>query len=407
MITEHTVCRACGSKSLFNVADFGEQALANSFRKSPSQEGEPRYPLVFKMCSKCWLGQLSHIVPKEELYSYYPYVTSTSKTMAEHLDNVCQNVLGRGKQNASPLTVEVGSNTGLLLKLFKERQARVHGFEPAKNLAEIANCNGVQTTPDFFNQATAAQFVAVYGRADLVLGRHVLAHIDSWRGFFYALDTLCQKHALVVLEVPYLVELLDGFQFDTVYHEHLSYVSLKAVEALLEDSPFYVQDLDRTAIHGGSITFYIRRRHQRQLRVSEMVEHIRILEESRKIGEEEIWKSWSAGVRELRDEIGEQIRLVWDSGVAGYGASAKGSMLLQYCGLTEQKLIKFVVDSTAAKQGRFMPGTNIPILAEEALLKEDVRYALILAWNFAKEIKRKNEAFKGKWIVPIPQVRID
>lgn len=401
----HSICRACGSKHLFEAADFGTQVPANSFR-TPGQQPEARFPLQLLICAECWLGQTSFVVPKEALYLFYPYITSTSKTMADHLLNQCQNILRRVEP--LPKVVEIGSNTGPLLKLFQERHSKVFGFEPAKNVADAANESGIPTLQEFFNQATASAFVKVHGKADVVIGRHVFAHIDCWRALVSALDTITATLGLVVLEVPYVVEMLDQFQFDTVYHEHLSYVSLKSVETLLEDSPFYVQDVERCLIHGGSIIFYLRRRGASLHRVGEIVEHLRILEETRRIGEPEIWKAWASGVEELREDIIDTVRQVREAGIAGYGASAKGSMLLQYCGLGARE-IQFVADYTPSKQGKCMPGTDILVVPSSEFYTRagQFEYALILAWNFAREIKASNERFKGRWITPIPQVRIE
>lgn len=401
-----TVCRACGSKDLFDIAHFGNQVPANWFRADLLTE-EERFPLLFRMCAQCRLGQLGHVIPKERLYRNYPYITSTSKTMRDYLLGQCQNILNR--VNPCPTVVEIGSNTGLYLQLFKERHSPIFGFEPALNLASAANEAGIPTIADFFNQASATQFSAVHGKADVVIGRHVLSRIDCWRAFISALDVIAKPTALIVLEVPYLVELFNQYQFDTIHHEHLSYVSVKSLHALLEDSPFYIQDVERSLVHGGCVVFYLRRRGFSMHHVCAILEHLLTLEEGLELHSHEVWKDWRVEITELRDDIREVVASRPETWTVGYGAAAKGSMLLQWCKLDKQ--LPFVVDNTPYKQGRFMPGTNIPIEPpahfDAAVKEKKVGAALVLAWNFAKEIKSLHSNFRGRWIVPIPQVRLE
>ena len=252
MIHERTSCRACGSDRPSLILDLGKTALANDFaapEEVASYDAIP--PLRVSLCIDCSLVQLAEVVDPGGLYSRYAYVTSTSNTMAEHLQRQCSDLLESGGYETPPRVLEIASNTGLYLQKFKERGCEVLGVEPARNISELAERDGIQTWIDFFNEHNAGQIRDEWGDADLILGRHVFAHIDDLQDLLRGLDRVGGPNCTVVFEVPYLVDFFERREFDTVYHEHLSYIPARAVAALVEDSPFYLHRIDHYPIHGG------------------------------------------------------------------------------------------------------------------------------------------------------------
>lgn len=380
----HTKCRVCGSSDLESVADFGVTPLANDFRK----EGEERAglaPLNVLLCSKCALAQLSVTVNPEVLYANYSYVSSTSQTMKLHMRDLLRDI-----KSVRPLghVLEIGSNTGVLLEMAKESGAiDVVGIDPAANLAEIANANGIPTTVGIFDRKTA---VAAKVRADVIIARHVFAHVDNWPAFINTLDFVSWDQTLVVVEVPYVGDMLDKHEWDSVYHEHLSYVSIKSVNQLLKGTKWGLTAVKRYAIHGGSIAFFIQRR-------SESAAHV--LDDEFTADDfshsAAIWKE-RAGVMMSELIRGPRKRIF------GYGAPAKATLWTSYLDMNSQ-VIEFVHDNTPQKDGTFMPGTDIPVTSNRERMKECC-IGIIFAWNFAEEIMEREKWFTeagGKFIVPI------
>jgi len=402
-----TSCRACGSSALTPIFNFGDRmALANDF---VTAEMIPNYqdyhPLHFMICRECTLGQLQHVVSPYRLYSDYAYVTSTSETMNRHLDFLVQRFMQMCGGLAHPKVLEIGSNTGLFLRKFELAGCHVMGYEPATNIATIAKSQGIQTREAFFNDTSTSDI----GKWDIVVGRHVLAHIDDLYSVLCALEQITHERSIIGFEVPYLVSMHDGIQFDTIYHEHLSYFTVKSVVEWLQDSAFSLDSVDRYSIHGGSIMFYLRRRPRRPV-TDRATQHLLRSEEEMELGREQTWDHWCERVRDTRQELLELIRGLQNRGrtVAAFGASAKGNTLLQYCHLGPDQIL-YVADNTPFKQGRFTPGTWIPVVKPETIQEQHPDYLLLLAWNFAQEIVAKNRdyiAAGGKFIVPIPKVAL-
>jgi len=408
VIHERSICRACSSTRLEPILDLGRTALANDFLAPEEAAGYSTYlPLRLRLCRQCSLVQLADVVDPGVLYSRYAYVTSTSRTMDEHLSAQAAHVLaaagGAGK------VLEIASNTGPYLKKFKALGCDVLGVEPARNIAEIAEQAGIPTWIDFFNSRTARQIRDEWGRPDVVLGRHVFAHIDDLRDLLAALDVIAHDRTLIGFEVPYLVDLLEKTEFDTIYHEHLSYVSLRAVQALLADTPFALERVEYYPIHGGSILFEFRRRSacvQPHPSVAATLER----EAALKLADPATWVGFAQRVSHIRDELPKLVRGLRGGGkrVIGYGASAKGNTLLNTSSLGAADL-DYIIDNTPFKQGKLAPGSWIPVRPPQALLADQPDYALLLAWNFAPEIIAREQEYQkrgGRFILPIPQPRI-
>jgi novobiocin biosynthesis protein NovU/D-mycarose 3-C-methyltransferase len=410
MIQQRTQCRTCGSKNLKLILDLGETALANDFLK-PEDVSSYRVslPLRVVLCPDCSLVQLADTVDPKILYSHYAYVTSTSRTMDSHLNTLVTHLLSTGRLGAGSKVLEIASNTGVFLKKFKEQGCDVLGVEPAANIADVAIATAIPTRKEFFNAATANQLKADWGAADLILGRHVFAHIDDLRDLVAGLATVSHQETLIAFEVPYVVDFFEHTEYDTIYHEHLSYISVGSIEALVKNSPFMLSRVDHYPIHGGSILFHLRRRDSKAAPHPSVAEAL-ANERKMRLSEPQTWEMFAQRVRRIRTELPALLRRLKAEGrrIIGYGASAKGNTLLNTCGLSTKEL-DYIIDNTPFKQNKMAPGSWIPIHPPERLLQDQPDYALLLAWNFAPEIIRRETEFQkrgGRFIVPIPEPKI-
>jgi hypothetical protein len=410
MIQERKHCRTCGSQNLKLILDLGKTALANDFLK-PEEVADYKIslPLRVVLCPDCSLVQLGDTVDPRILYSHYAYVTSTSKTMDTHLNKMMTHLLSTARLGAGSKVLEIASNTGVFLKKFQEQGCEVLGVEPAENIADVALATAIPTRKEFFNSATANKLKSEWGKADLILGRHVFAHIDQLKDLMVGLAEISHEGTLIAFEVPYVVDFFEHTEYDTVYHEHLSYISARSIEALVKDTPFMLARIDHYPIHGGSILFHLRHRSSKAIPHASVAQAIE-KEKQLRLGEVATWEAFAARVNHIRTELPALLRKLKASGkrIIGYGASAKGNTLLNTCGLTTKEL-DYIIDNTPFKQGKVAPGSCIPVRPPEKLLNDQADYALLLAWNFAPEIiKRETEYQKlgGRFIMPIPEPRI-
>lgn len=381
------------------VMDFGLQPLANDFCK----EGEERAgyaPLKVLFCPRCTLAQLSIVVRPEILYSRYAYFTSTSQTIQNHFDTLAQDIMAETEGRE---LFEIGCNDGRGLRHFKDLGfAPVYGMDPAQNLCEVAKTRyGIDAICCFFSEKV--QFPTLIGlKPDVVLARHVFCHVDNWAGFVRGLENVSRSDTLVCIEVPYAVDQLQTGSFDQCYHEHLSYLTLRAMVALLKDSQFHLHRIIRYNIHGGVILMMLRHN------LSGIAPDASVQEF---IAKEQVTEThWKDMDWKMRTSVTELQRLVFGATgcgkrVCAYGASAKATVLLNLCRFTK-KQIAFVTDTTTTKLYRNVPGTDIPVVDEGALIREQPDYALLTAWNYEKEIITKEKWFNGKWIVPMPTVHV-
>ena len=370
------LCRVCGGKRFKKIFSLGDQPPANNLLDSPNKNIK-KYPLELIRCENCTLIQLSYVVPKEKLYDNYLYIPSVSKTHLKHFEELSASLVTDLKLKKNDLVVDIGSSDGSLLKCFWKRGMRVVGIEPAKNIKCI-----FPTFRKYFNQKTAIGIVSKYGKAKLVTATNSFAHIDNLHEYLEALDILLDEDGVFFAQFPDVRNLLKENQFDTIYHEHLSYFTYEPLHHLFAKSKFELFRVDESAIHGGSMRIYVRRR-------------------------EKLLQPFIENVLEIKKELYGYLYLMKINGkkIVGFGAAAKGMVLLNYCGL-DSKLIDYIADGTPYKQGKFTPGTLIPIVPEEQLLKEKPDIVLILAWNFTTEIMQKLKGRGYKFIVPIPTVKI-
>ena len=370
-------CRVCKSFKLKKVFSLGKQPLANRLLKQPDQDS-PLYPLDLYQCNHCTLLQLGKVVPKEDLYEEYFYVPSVAKTGLRHFRRLADKLKQQVKLQRGDLVVDIGGNDGSLLKNFKKQQ--VVNVEPAKNIKVDPK---IPVYRDYFNEKAAKYIVKTSGRAKLVMATNVFAHVDDLQEFLRALDILLDDDGVFFAQFPDARNLLSQNQFDTIYHEHLSYFTYEPLYHLFANSPFELWQITSDNIHGGSMQIWVRRRPQLLEQFIQGAHRIRM-----------DLMNYLAGAK-----FAEQKKIV------GFGAAAKGTVLLNYCGLRNE--VDYIVDGTSYKQGKLVPGVNIPIYPESKLLKEPPgTVVLILAWNFKEEImnKLKNKGFT--FIVPIPKVEV-
>lgn len=406
----HIRCRICATQLPPPFLDFGDMPLANSFLASLEEAAEEaRYPLAVTICQACGLVQLTHVVPAEQLFRNYLYVTSTSDAVKVHAAWLAKELVGRYGWTRSQLLVEVASNDGTVLKSFQRGGMRVLGVEPARNIAAMAEADGVPTIAEFFNAATAKQVAATHGRAIGILGRHVFAHVNDLHDFLEGVNALLDDDGVFVIEMPYLGTLLSQMEFDTIYHEHLSYFSLAPLMRLCRDHRLVLIDVERLAIHGGSILLHMRR-SRRGVVPSRRLEQL--LEEERQLAltSAPTLARFGTSVRQWRDDFSEWMDELRKNGARflGYGAAAKGTTLLNYCPSVAASL-ECLLDRSPLKQGRYAPGTHLPVKPVEYWRTSQATHLLILAWNFKDEIIRQMQPFAqrgGRFVVPIPEPEV-
>jgi hypothetical protein len=405
MMQTITACRVCGGSGLETLLHLGTVPLANALLDRPDQD-EPRFPLTLAFCPRCSLVQILETVDPAVLFGHYLYFSSFSDTMLAHARDEARMLIGRCGLGPGSLVVEVASNDGYLLKNFVAAGIPVLGIEPAANVARAAEAAGVPTQCAFFGRNLAEQLRAQGRQADVVIGNNVLAHVADLGGFVDGVARLLAPAGCAVFEVPYVRQMIERSEFDTIYHEHLCYYSLHALKELFEPRGLRVTDVQGLDIHGGSLRVFAE--PAGRATPTEAVA-ARLTEEAAcGLTGAAYYRDFARRVERLRDDLRAELQRRKAAGqrLAAYGASAKGSTLMSYAGLDDRHL-DYIVDRSTVKQGRFAPGNRLPILPPETLARRRPDAVLLLTWNFADEIVRQQRAYLdagGVFIVPVPRV---
>lgn len=405
-----STCRVCGGTDLSTFLDLGTQPPANSLlRDDELKRPEPQFPLALMRCAGCELIQLTHTVDPNVLFKDYKYFSSVSDTMARHFAALAAHVADRFVP-PDGLVVELGSNDGILLRSLLGRKVRILGVDPAETVAEAARQRGVPTIADYFTEAVARQIVAGHGQASAIHANNVFAHIDDLDQVMRGVSSLLSDQGAFVIEAPYVVDFLEHLEFDTVYHEHVSYFGVRPLSALFERHGFEVFEVQRQPVHGGTIRVFARKKRDGAPPVHASVAECLALERSAGTADPARLGDFARRVAALRSELCALVGQLRREGkrVAGYTAPAKATVLLNYCGFNSQD-IAYLADATPAKQGLYVPGVRIPIRTPEHFRQDRPDYALLSAWNHKSEILAKETAYRaagGRFVIPIPKLEV-
>jgi SAM-dependent methyltransferase len=404
-------CRACGGSLSVTMADLGMQPASNAFiSSSQAIRDEKRYPLRAKVCERCKLVQVDYDVSPQELFGNYVYFSSYSDVWMAHAKDYCAMARRRFGLGPSSLVVELASNDGYLLKNFVNMGIPVLGIDPSDTVAAAAVKIGVPTLVEFFTESLAKSLVAQGRQADLIIGNNVLAHVPLLNDFVEAIALLLKPTGSVTMEFPHLLELLENVEFDTIYHEHYSYISLYAIEQVFSRHGLRIYDVEKLPTHGGSLRIFACHARRSELADSAAVLEVRAQESAAGLADLATYGRFAKRVDECRDSLLRFLAAAKreNKRVAAYGAAAKGNTLLNFCGVTAAD-IEFVADRNPHKQSKLLPGTHIPVLSPEHLRHARPDYVLILPWNLQEEIRQQMHDIKdwgGRFVTPLPQVRI-
>ena len=409
--TTATLCRHCGTSLRHTFVNLGMSPLCESFLPAAAlDQMEPFYPLHVLVCEKCFLVQLREYVKPEDIFNEYAYFSSYATSWLDHARRYTDAMIDRFGLTSSNRVVEVASNDGYLLQYFVKRGIPALGIEPAANVAEAARARGVETLVKFFGQRTAEELVTSGVQADLLLGNNVLAQVPDVNDFVAGMKTLLRAGGVITMEFPHLSRLVEGNQFDTIYHEHFSYFSFLTTEQIFRAQGLTLFDVEELPTHGGSLRIYGCHQDDASHPTTNRVLEMRAREQAEGITSLEFYSAFSQHVQATKRRLLQFLITAKEEGrsVVGYGAPGKGNTLLNYCGIRTD-FLEYTVDRNPYKHGRFTPGTHIPIYSPEKIHETRPDYLLILPWNVKDEIMQQM-SFVREWgcrfVVPIPEVTV-
>ena len=405
-------CRFCQNELTHEFIDLVNSPPSNSFLSIEElNEPEVFYPLKLFVCEKCFLVQIDEYKKSEEIFSdRYAYFSSFSSTWLEHARQYVEMITARMGLNDEDFTVEIGSNDGYLLQYFKEKNIPCLGIEPAKSTADVARDKGIDVISEFFDVKLAERLLKKGRKANLIVGNNVLAHVPNINDFVKGLKILLEKNGVITLEFPHLMRLVEENQFDTIYHEHFSYLSFYTVNRIFSEHRLILFDVDELPTHGGSLRIYAGHQEDHSKKLSPNVEALNEKESAAGMGDLSYYLNFQDKANKVKYKLLSFLLTKKREGkkVVAYGAAAKGNTLLNYCGI-KKDLIQFVVDASPHKQGKFLPGNHIPVVSEDLLRKTRPDFALILPWNIKNEIMGQLEYIRewgAHFVIPIPELAI-
>ena len=400
-------CLNCAQVERSLILDLGKTPLANANLTDETLKAqEASFPLELLYCERCGLVQLSEIVPPEILFADYLYMSGASSTMVAHFHSLARAHKKRFSLGAEDLVMEIASNDGTLLQGFAQTGVRTLGIEPAENLVAIAKEKGIESVPRFFGRECAQELRRERGPAALICGNNVLAHVPDLGGVLEGCRIVTEPEGVVSIEVPYLVHLIEGLEYDTIYHEHLSYFSVRALADAFARAGLAIFDIEELPVHGGSLRVLARAGSEH----AEIVERFRQSERERGLEDIATYQRFAQAVAQNREELRGILQKLKKDGqrVAAYGAPAKGNTLLNYCGIGTD-LVEYTVDRNPLKVGTYTPGMHLPVRQTDHLLADRPDVTLILPWNIAPEIIDQQRGYVqkgGRFLIPIPKPHI-
>ena len=405
-------CRLCESTELSNVISLSPTPAGNNFltELEKSQNKEPVFPLDVNFCEKCFHLQLGHVVDPDHLFKNYHFVSGTSKVNINHFDEYAEEVISRFKLKKGSLVLDVGSNDGTCLKAFQKRGMNVLGVDPADNVAEIANENGVETIAAYFNKDLAQYIKQNYGIPSLITSHNVLAHIEDFSGVMKAIKTLMHEESIFIFEVGYFHDVFENLWFDTIYHEHLDYHTVSPLKDFFDANEMNLFDVERVDIQGGSIRNFVQLTNGSR-KIESSVDDLIKLESAKGLHQAQGIMDYQSRIDDSKSELTAMLEDIKESGhsIAGYGAPTKSTTLMNHFELGNH-FIDYIIDDNELKQGKYSPLLHIPIVSKKELEKDSKPdFLIILAWNFAESIIEKvknDENFDGSYIIPLPKPKI-